>query len=386
VPKDSLAKRMKILIVASSLANGGAESHVLRVIEGMAELCEVVVANLGAFEPTTINYRGSHEVRVYPLCWVGARDYAGAARRLRAAVQLERPTCIYSYGRCANVVSIFCLMGYPSRPALAVGMNENFTFSFVGISIWRWALVGFWRAAEAILYRRADAVLTNSMETATVYTRYLRYPARRVSLVKNPIPSGWLSKLQVESATGRIDKIVVAGRMVAGKGMHDALKIFEGVSSKDPDLMLHFLGQGPLRKSLETYVDCRPALKGRVVFEGWVDVTHFLGPKTILLFTSYHEGQPNIVLEALAHGSLVVSYRNCGWIAWLEERGALVSAEVGAWATLGNLLTAILVDPDRRATQWASAKIAVQEFSAEDVVATRYSLLSALSQDLGRNE
>jgi len=98
------------------------------------------------------------------------------------------------------------------------------------------------------------------------------------------------------------------GRMdFAQKGQLDALNIFHKISDKT-DRNLIFVGDGKDLQKLKIET-ARLGLQNRVIFVG-VDKNpyRFLKKCDLLLFSSYFEGTPNVLLEAMSLGTAIVSY------------------------------------------------------------------------------
>ena len=101
--------------------------------------------------------------------------------------------------------------------------------------------------------------------------------------------------------------LLFAGRLVELKGARLALKAFAHAHRTDPALNLTFLGDGPLRGTLEALADELGVsdvvhFPGKVPFE---DVPTFFRRSDLFLFPSF-EGAGMVVPEAMASGAVVV--------------------------------------------------------------------------------
>lgn len=100
--------------------------------------------------------------------------------------------------------------------------------------------------------------------------------------------------------------ILNIGRLVNEKGQADLLKAFASLEKDDWTLVI--CGDGYLRKELELLAE-KLAIHTKVKFLGTVsDVNYWLSKASIFAFTSYYEGFPNALAEAMIMGVPVISY------------------------------------------------------------------------------
>ncbi len=101
--------------------------------------------------------------------------------------------------------------------------------------------------------------------------------------------------------------ILYVGWLAEHKGASDALRAFERIRNGE-GVRLAYVGDGPLLGRLR-----QRAAEGRdVIVTGSLDgakVSHWLSACDLLTLPSYHEGTPNVVLEAISSGRPVVATR-----------------------------------------------------------------------------
>lgn len=103
------------------------------------------------------------------------------------------------------------------------------------------------------------------------------------------------------------DKIILnIGRLVPEKGQNDLIDIF--YKSNLPEWKLVILGDGILRKELENKI-LDLSLEDRVFILGEVqDVDNWIAKSSIFAFTSFSEGFPNALAEAIVGGIPSISF------------------------------------------------------------------------------
>jgi glycosyltransferase involved in cell wall biosynthesis len=113
-----------------------------------------------------------------------------------------------------------------------------------------------------------------------------------------------------ESGASRVVKLLFMSRLVPGKGADLAIEAVRLLTQQGVEVRLTIAGDGPERPALQGLID-RTGLSERVILAGYLRDAHkqqALSNHDIFLFPStYGEGMPNAVLEAMAAGMAVVT-------------------------------------------------------------------------------
>jgi glycosyltransferase involved in cell wall biosynthesis len=101
--------------------------------------------------------------------------------------------------------------------------------------------------------------------------------------------------------------VTFVGRLEPQKGVQWLIEMAPAWLAQRPECDLLMVGEGPLRRALES--TCQATrIDGRVHFAGWrTDVPAILAATDVLVLPSAWEGMPNVVLEAMASGLPVVA-------------------------------------------------------------------------------
>jgi len=136
----------------------------------------------------------------------------------------------------------------------------------------------------------------------------------------------------------RENLVAYIGRLSEGKGVPSFLDAIEKLSSSRNDISFLIGGDGPLRKTVEDYGD-------RSKYVGWIphnELPSYLNQIKLLVLPSYTEALPNIVLEAMACGTLVLT-TTVGAIPDLIKDGetGFLMEEISAECIARNIIRAI---------------------------------------------
>ncbi len=186
------------------------------------------------------------------------------------------------------------------------------------------------------------------------------------------IPNGIsLEKMKTAKSSGRnTHQILFIGRLEKRKGALYAIKAFAELKVRKPNAELIIAGDGPLRDSLENYVE-RSDIKD-VTFLGFIsNEEKYYRLSTCSVFTSpalYGESFGIVLAEAMAFGTPIVAHRNEGYEWVLQDTGRLSLVDVHDIEEYTDRLELMMDDQQLRSTWQKWAKSYVKQFDYERVV------------------
>lgn len=215
------------------------------------------------------------------------------------------------------------------------------------------------------------------------------YGQQPAALIPNGVPVGAFAdaraqhRVRARAELGLADGEVLvftAGRLNAQKNHALLLQAFA-----DPRLggaTLCVAGDGELRPALEAQA---AALSGRARLLGVRrDVPALLGAADVFALSSDYEGNPLVVMEAMAAGLPVVSTA-VGCVPELVVPGTGLLVDPGQPGALADALAALAADPDRRRAMGEAAKARAARAFDVGLMARRYrALYSTLRRGPGR--
>jgi colanic acid/amylovoran biosynthesis glycosyltransferase len=174
-----------------------------------------------------------------------------------------------------------------------------------------------------LVARRADVVRTHAVVNRDRISRLTGVPHDRISVIYNGVDVAWLRRIAGDyGKTPR--RIVAAGRLIAEKGVGDAISAFADVRTRWSDATLVVLGEGPDHPRLERLCHAL-GVTDAVDFLGHVPharAAEEMAKAEVLLLLSRSPGErlPNVVKEGMACGCVCITTPTPG-IGELVEHG-----------------------------------------------------------------
>lgn len=234
---------------------------------------------------------------------------------------------------------------------------------------WGWMHRKFMQASMALSYRLADYRVGVSEGVVEDIAQLSGVSRSAFSVIHNPVPPRLEPNIDVLNKTDALwgapsgARIVTVGSMKAQKNHSLLLHAFAQMNR--PDARLMFVGDGKGRAELLDLAE-ELGIANRVILAGFhSDPTPFYKTADVFVLSSNYEGFGNVIVEAMACGTPVVS-TNCpsGPSEILEggKYGRLVP--VGDIEAMADAITATLDDPapkallETRAANFLPAKAA----------------------------
>jgi len=161
-----------------------------------------------------------------------------------------------------------------------------------------------------------------------------RVAPRRIATIPNGIEIHSYCSMQTPASKLRREfnlspptvLIGAAGRLVWQKGMEYFIRAAKKISQERPNVRFFIIGSGPLRRRLQGLA-ARLGLGKEVIFTGFrVDMKEVLLELDIVVLPSLREGQPLLLLEAMALARPIVASRIPGIVCTIRhnETGILI--------------------------------------------------------------
>lgn len=157
------------------------------------------------------------------------------------------------------------------------------------------------RVLARVLFIKADGIVLQTEDSKVFFPQYL--------LKKSVILQNSLNPLFIQDRYEgvRDRQIVSVGRLDANKNQTMLIEAFARIAVRYPEYSVVCYGDGESRAQLEALIE-RFNLQGRVQLPGiTTDVAGMIRKASVFVLTSYTEGMPNALIEAMALGLPVIS-------------------------------------------------------------------------------
>lgn len=104
--------------------------------------------------------------------------------------------------------------------------------------------------------------------------------------------------------------IISIGRLSQEKGYIDLIDVFNIVSEKYPDWKLNIIGDGDLKRDIDSYIKEKKLLNS-IIMHGFQDkkyINNILTKSSIYVMTSFNESFGIVLLEAFSHGVPCIAF------------------------------------------------------------------------------
>lgn len=155
-------------------------------------------------------------------------------------------------------------------------------------------------------FHKIDYAIAQSVNMKDDMIKNWGFDAEKVVVINNPLQPVYEDEAVNDDQNDKEDYIMYAGRLEKQKGIEMLLQAFSMLNNST--IGLKIIGSGTLRDNLRK--QCKElGIEDRVVFiEHTAEIMKYYKKARIVAMTSYFEGFPNVLVEAIACGTPVVSY------------------------------------------------------------------------------
>jgi len=367
---------MTRVLELSAQAAGGVRAHIRQVSQLLAKDGHQVLlagpSNVISPAPDAV---GGACLRTYQID-IGARPSGADLKALRQLKQLAATVeVIHAHGLRAGALAVLAAKRLPAakRPRVVVTLHNL----PVGSAPTR--LVG--KALHLVVVKGADYVLTVSPDLLEK-AKQLGLKAGEIAVVPAPARSlsdcagtassetdfGTTASLDPASGPGASSAasskaapcLLTIARLAPQKGLDLLLETATLIKQRSIDFTWLVAGDGPLKAQLNQQI-ATAALPVKLLGRR-EDIGALLSQADVVVQTSYWEGQPLTLREAMQASRAIVATDVGGSAYTLAGCGQLVEPQAGP---LADAVVAVISDPKRRETLEAASRAAVAKIPGE---------------------
>ena len=329
---------MKVLYVITRADLGGAQTHLLDLLNGLnRQVTPIVATGEEGFFTKAVRDLGidCHVVpelvqRIAPI-----KDLR-ALWRLIFVIRDTGPDLVHVHTSKAGILGRFAALigGVPS-------VYTAHTWCFAEGTRWWWKIAGI--PAERLAARCSPVIINVSEANRKLALRHSIAGESRLRTIHNGIPD---VSARAQPGLPGVPRIVMVARCTPQK---DQALLLRALAYIDPPTRVVLVGDGPTRASLEATA-CRLKIRDRVDFLGERrDVPEILATSHIFALPTKWEGFPLCILEAMRAGLPVVASDTGGVAEALIDRQNGFLVPRGDYVALGGRLKALIGDAFLRA-------------------------------------
>ena len=156
------------------------------------------------------------------------------------------------------------------------------------------------RQHERWLWRLCDHVVCNTEALRDIMAGF-GCPQARLSYIPNGVDTERFAPAE-PAIPARRPRILCVARICEDKNQSLLVDAFELVRREHPEALLRFVGDGPWEARLKERLRQSPCREAIELFPGTGDVRPHYAQASVFCLPSDREGQPNVLLEAMACG------------------------------------------------------------------------------------
>ncbi len=359
-------ERLKIALFITTLDGGGAERVMVNLACGFTEHgFKVDLILLRAMGPYLAELQ-HHNIRIVDL------DGKWALACLPSLVRYlrqEKPLILLSALNHANILAILAVRVAKVPTRLVISQHEALSRAATSPSFMKsqvMPLLARW------CFPWADAVVAVSQGVSDDLVNFIGLCPKKIYVIQNPIVGPALFHQAQASLNhpwfipGEPPVILSVGRLAKPKDFTTLIKAFAKIHKERP-VRLMILGEGEDRYLLEMLVK-KLGLEGEILLPGFVDNPYaYMAKASVFVLSSAWEGFGNVLIEAMAVGTPVIS-TNC-------ESGPSEILENGKWGKLvavgdvdamaGAIVASLETEPDRNALKGRAAYFTIEKSVVE---------------------
>ena len=269
---------------------------------------------------------------------------------LRKQLKMIMPNSVLSFGETYNSFVLLSALGLGLNVYVSDRSKPDKNWGFIHNNL------------RKILYPTAKGIISQTQYSMDFLYKEIKH--KNIKVIPNPVDIIRFQKRTEQKI------VLTVGRLISTKRVDILIEAFE--KSENEEWQLWIVGDGPKKAELEQKV-IDSGLKDKVIFFGFKnDIHDFYSKASVFAFTSYSEGFPNAILEAMASGLPVIAFDCVAGPADLIE-----NEKTGFLIALGNVeeyqkkLNIMLINTELRDNFSNSTKAKVLEYDINKI-ATEY--------------
>lgn len=297
---------MKISFFLPTLKFGGIEANTIRLATSFIDSgyeIDLVVGNADG------EYLKRLDKRIN-LINIKETKLIGMLIPLIKYLKKNQPDIIYTGGEGANIVVSIANLFAPKTKTI-ISIRTQLSIEYKEMSNKAKKII--FLVLSKVLYKKMDGIVAVSQGVAEDASKMLNLPLESIEVIYNPILENRMIELMNEEfdhpwiRQEDTDVILSVGRLVKQKDLLTLITAFKQVSRELPNAKLLLIGEGPMREEIIHKVN-EFELQNKVELLGFIQNPYkYMKNADLFVLSSQWEGFGNVIVEALATGTPIVS-------------------------------------------------------------------------------
>jgi glycosyltransferase involved in cell wall biosynthesis len=311
----------KVLYVIDHLGGGGAENQFIETVSRVHAAGHGVLCYLSEQKGVRYDVLRGRGVKIEVSEHGGeGRDTFRAMFQLRRLISDYRPDILHSYLTYSTFLSAAALVGHGHSPFFVATdfssperVLDEVRLGFMKKALMKWSYGKLDRFVTTSSQVKEEMLSLGYIAPAKMKVIHegvdlKRYRPKEKAEVRREL------KIPLERKV-----VTVVGTLVERKGHIYLFEALRDVCGEFGDLTLYVVGEGPFKETLE-HKARELAIAENVVFTGYrEDASMFINAADVFVLPSLYEGMPNVVMEAMALGTPVITTGQYGALDLIED-------------------------------------------------------------------
>ena len=300
--------RIKILYLVNSSEIGGAEKSLLLLIDNIDRT---------KFEISVICLRGTGifteelKIRNIPVFIFNIKKKPFSIFNVYITIKRIKPDIIQSFLFISNIIGR--IVGKLAGVKVIISSQR---------SVDKWRRWYHWKI-DRLTSKFTTLIISNSFSGKRVLVEKGKIKSKKIIVIPNGVKSNQKRKPYLKREIGfDVEETVIGtvGNLREVKDHKTFIKVASEISRKFQNIKFLIAGKGPLERELKKIAELS-GLKKKIVFVGFIkEIEKVYSAIDIFVLTSFWEGCPLSILEAMSFGIPVVSF-SVGDVPYIIQNG-----------------------------------------------------------------
>lgn len=300
--------RVKILYLVNSSEIGGAEKSLLLLIDNIDrtkfEISAVCLKGAGIFTKEL-------EIRNIPVFILNIKKKPLSIFNVYITIKRIKPDIIQSFLFISNIIGR--IAGKLAGVKVIISSQR---------SVDKWRKWYHWKI-DRLTSKFTTLIISNSFSGKRVLVEKGKIKPEKIIVIPNGVKSDQKRNLYLKREIGfDVEETVIGtvGNLREVKDHKTFIKVASEISRKFQSIKFLIAGKGPLERELKKIAELY-GLKKKIVFVGFIkEIEKVYSAIDIFVLTSFWEGCPLSILEAMSFGIPVVSF-SVGDVPYIIQNG-----------------------------------------------------------------